>query len=89
MTNEEEEVLSKALVTGTSEGFIFHVIRKAPDPIATRISCGGDRRNAYCTYRGDIQLAIDILRNAAAVLMALHAEGTEPEIAPDAGKSFA
>jgi hypothetical protein len=87
--DEEKAVLDKALVLDTEEGYAVHVIRKRTDPIATRISCGGGDAVAYCTYRGDLDEAIAILRNCVGALMELRREGREPAIAPDAGKQFA
>jgi hypothetical protein len=84
-----DEVLKHAIHVQTGEGYRVAVVKKAADPQATRISCGGVDGRAYCTYRGTLEEAIEVTRNCLAALMALEKSRREPLIAPDAGKEYA
>lgn len=62
------------------------VIKKRNDPIAMRISIGGDFQTAYCTYRGDLK-KIQMLLKAVSEEMAKLKE--EPPVSDDMGKKYA
>lgn len=88
MTPDEKQFPAGTVKLYTTEGYTIHVIRRRPDPIATRVSCGGDNAVAYCTYRGNLDDVILILRNSLRALVSLKQNHREPVIAADAGKEF-
>jgi len=67
---------------------ILQVIKKKDDPIALRISIGGNHKNAYLVYRGDlakIKLLLDQVNENLKKLQS----SEEPAVSPDDGKQYA
>lgn len=67
---------------------ILQILKKKDDPLALRISIGGNQKQAYLVYRGDlakIKLLLDEVNERLKQLPS----SEEPGISPDDGKKFA
>lgn len=65
-----------------------HLVKAAADPIATRISCGGNPVvGAYCVYRGKREDAIKYLEAVLEALKALKGEAPLENWTPPPGGS--
>ena len=64
----------------------IHVIKKQNDPIALRISIGGDLETAYFVYRGDLVKVKALLAEVADEISHLE---NEPKLSDDMGKDYA
>lgn len=62
------------------------VIKKQNDPLAMRISIGGNLQEAYFVYRGDLKQIQMLLK---AVEEAIEKLKEEPKVSDDMGKRYA